>query len=222
MDQHTADVAPTIQQTIKYQTPAAALRDLAGTNSAYRARGSLALCHQWKPQTLKNTIESAWRELGEPGQQLVPDLVRTIVTESACSPVEIAAMALGLQGEDGLTELIALTRHGDFVVRWSAYLGFELAGPSARWAIPTLLRQLRIEQQPLHTDAILRALGTIGGSEAIAFLNCVVWNPRIQEETRAKAADALRETMGSLPDFSGAGKTHDEAGEGPTRRADDA
>jgi len=150
---------------------------------------------------LQDVIESAWRELGEQGQQLVPDLVRTMVTERGCLPVETAAMALGLQGEDGLTELIALTRHDNWVVRWSAYLGFELAGPSARLAIPTLLRRLRTEQQPISIDAILRALGTIGGSEAIAFLNSVVWNRRIQEESRAKAADALRTAMESLPDL---------------------
>ena len=201
MNTKTSPAVTSSQKPPDYASPAAALRDLAGTDSPKRQRASIALCTCWKPQALQDVIESAWRELGEQGQQLVPDLVRTMVTERGCLPVETAAMALGLQGEDGLTELIALTRHGDWMVRWSAYLGFELAGPSARLAIPTLLRRLRTEQQPISIDAILRSLGTIGGSEAIAFLNSVVWNRRIEEEARAKAADALRTAMESLPDL---------------------
>jgi hypothetical protein len=153
-----------------YPSPAAALRDLAGTDSPLRERASMALCSRWKPLPLKDTIEGAWRELGERGQQLVPDLVRTMVAEKDCLPVLIAARALGLQGEDGLTELIVLTRHGDWAVRWCAYCGFELAGPSARVAVPTLIRRLPTEHQPLSIDAILRSLGTIGGKDAIAYL----------------------------------------------------
>jgi hypothetical protein len=197
----TTAVTTSLPKPPDYSSPAAAVRDLAGTDSPRRERASMALCTSWKPLPLQDTIESAWRELGEQGQELVPELVRTMVTEQGCMPVEMAAMVLGLQGEDGLTELIALTQHGNWMVRWSAYLGFELAGPSARLVIPTLLRRLRTEEPPISVDAILRALGTIGGSEAIAFLNAVVWDRRIQEESRAKAADALRKAIDSLPDL---------------------
>lgn len=84
-------------------------------------------------QRLKDTIECAWRELGEKGQQLVPNLVRTIVTERACSPVETAAMVLGLQGEDDLKELIALTRNDDWMVRWSAQWPSSLQDRVLAW-----------------------------------------------------------------------------------------
>lgn len=185
-----------------YSSPTPALIDLAGTDSRRRVRASQALWRCWPPP--KNAIERAWTELGELGPRLVPDLVRTVVTyvaEEGFWPRHAASMVLGLQGEDGLTELVPLARHEDYVVRWTAYLGFEVAGPRARWAVPTLLRQFRIEPLPVHRDRILCALGTISGAESIAFLNHVVWDRRFLDQHRITAAEALREAVGCLPDL---------------------
>lgn len=187
----------------EYSSPTPTLIDLAGTVSQRRVKASQALWRCWPPP--KDAIKRAWSELGEIGPRLVPDLVRTVVTYVANEgfwPREAAGMVLGLQGEDGLTELVPLTRHEDYVVRWTAYLGFEVAGPRARWAVPTLLRQIRMERLPLHRDRILCALGTIGGPESIAFLNAVVWDRRLRDQHRSTAAAALREAVGCLPELS--------------------
>lgn len=188
-----------IPKTPDYASPVAAVIDLAGTDTQRQSWAANALCTRWG--LLADAVESVWHELGEPGQELVPSLAHTMTTARGCLTVEVAGMVLGLQGEDGLTELVALTSHHDWMVRWSAYVGFELAGPPARWAVPTLIRRLRTEQAPLSTDTILRALGKIGGPEAITFLNAVIWDRTIREEYRSKAAAAIREAMGCLPDL---------------------
>jgi len=137
--------------------------------------------------------------LGESGQHLVPRLVNTIVTDESCLTVETAGIALGVQGEDGLTELVPLTRHGSFVVRFAAYLGFEAAGSSARWVVPTLVRCLQLEWAPLNVDTILSALGKIGGPDALRCLASIAWDRRIDQETRRNCASALREAASSAP-----------------------
>ena len=138
-----------------------------------RARATLSPEHDLADR-LREALSVEWREVGPAREGLVGSLVTTLTEEEGLLTIEIAAMALATQGEDGLTALMPLLEHKDFVIRSKAVIGIGILDRSARWAVPILHRALRKEPVWLVTADLLRALGRIGGQNAEAALCSVL------------------------------------------------
>jgi HEAT repeat protein len=138
-----------------------------------RARASLSPEHDLADR-FREALTVEWRDVGPSREALVNPLVTTLTQEENLLTIEIAAMALATQGEDGLTALMAVLGHDDFAVRSKAVIGIGLLDRSARWAVPLLRRALVDEPVWLLTADLLRALGRIGGQEAEATLCAVL------------------------------------------------
>src|SRR5438132_3652673 len=131
-------------------TPAEALRALAlGPSLEERWTAATALLSGFTDiapdiaplrERLTLLLEKAWGEIGRSRADIVAGLVEAIRTDPTSLTVEPAAAALALEGEDGVTELLTLTTHGEFVVRKKVAAALSLLGRSARWAVPTLIR----------------------------------------------------------------------------------
>ena len=91
-------------------------------------------------------------------------------TDVTLLTLEIAAAALALEGEDGVTELLSLGTHAEFETRSNVAVSLSLLGRSARWPVPTLIRFLDREPVEWIGRQIIWTLGQIGGREAIAKL----------------------------------------------------
>lgn len=165
--------------------PASSLEDLASPDSATRSRGAsrmfgLALKELSDEHDLLDrfsiALSAEWRAVGGPREALVPGLVTTLTEEKSLLTIEIAAMALAAQGEDGLTALVDLLDHRDFAIRSKAVIAIGLLDRSARWAVPTLIRAISRESVGLVVADLIRALGRIGGTEATNALVALLAN----------------------------------------------
>jgi len=176
-------------------TPSEALRALAlGPSLEQRWTAATALLSGLtdiapdiapRRERLALLLEEAWGEIGTSRAAIVAGLVEAIQTDptpltltvegAAATLAEAAAAALALEGEDGVTELLTLTNHGEFVVRKKLAAALSLLGRSARWAVPTLIRFLDHEPLEYVGREIIATLGQIGGREAIAKLEELVW-----------------------------------------------
>jgi hypothetical protein len=161
-------------------TPAQALGVLAlGSSPKERRAAAIAIVSQSMTigpratpasERLAIVLEEAWRDTQAPHGELSAGLVETILTDPGLLTIEIAANALALEGEDGVTELLTLGRHPDFAIRSKVVIGLSLLGRSARWAVPTLIRFLEKEPVEYVARLIIATLGRISGPEAIATL----------------------------------------------------
>ncbi len=97
-------------------------------------------------------------------------LATTVLTDEGLLTIEIAAIALATEGEDGLTELLRWRSHRDFAIRSKVAIGVGSLGPRASWTVPTLVRWLSREPMDLIQADLVRALGRIGGRDAMAAL----------------------------------------------------
>ena len=120
-------------------------------------------------------FRAEWRALGVEGPERVVPLAHALQTEYSLLAIECMAYALAVQGEDGATELIDLLAHQNINVRCKAAIGLSVLGPSGRWAVPSLVRRLSEEDIGYVAQAIVRALGTIGGARAEEALERLEW-----------------------------------------------
>jgi hypothetical protein len=140
------------------------------------ATALLSECRAVAPQgpstqeRLAIVLEETWREIPNSRPQLVAGLVHVVRTDPSLLTIEVAAGALALEGEDGVTELLTLGTQADFAIRSKVVIGLSLLGRSARWAVPALIRFLDRERVEYVARLIVSTLGRIGGREAIAKL----------------------------------------------------
>ena len=145
---------------------------------------------------LRHVIEREWSAVGPARHELVDPLVsRFRSPDTSMVDMEVIAAALALQGEDGLTELVSFVKSDDFILRHKAAVGLGALDRSARWAVPTLLRVLTAESQPLVQKNILAALGNIGGSAAVAALERIY---SVFRKTGEADAELLAAVEGAL------------------------
>ena len=135
---------------------------------------------------LKQVIEREWNALGRYGRHLVTPLAEILRQDEGLMRIELAAMALALQGEDGIAELLELLGSDDFVLRHISVAGLGLLDQRGWWAVPKLLRLLAEEPQPLVSINIVQALGRIGGTGAVAALATLY-----KESRESGASDTL-------------------------------
>jgi len=109
-------------------------------------------------------VSTAWAEYGLDRAPLIAKLVEAMKDSSTdLLTVNVLGIVIAGAGEDGVTELIPLLQHDDYVVRGYAAEGIGSLYASARWALPML-------EFALHSDALgmaSRAIAKIGGREAI-------------------------------------------------------
>ena len=122
---------------------------------------------------LGSVLLEEWRAVGTRSPLLVAPLVQALCQDPALHTMEVIALALALQGEDGVTELVELLDTSDFAVRAKAANAIGALRKSARWAVPKLLRALQAESNGIVTFSLLNALGRIGGKEALAALEAM-------------------------------------------------
>jgi hypothetical protein len=113
--------------------------------------------------------------------------------ETGLLHAEIVGMALAQQGEDGTGELVGLLCSPDFVLRHKAVIGLSTLGRRGRWAVPTLVRLLEGESQPLVVWNIIDALGRIGGRQAVEAL--LGFRPRLPADAGEEIFAALDQAL---------------------------
>jgi hypothetical protein len=139
-----------------------------------------------------------WEQLGTESAALVDPLVARFTSpDTSMLDMEIIAPALALQGEDGLTELIAFLHSDDFVLRHKAAVGLGVLGRSARWAVPTVIRALYAESQPLVRRNLLHVLGCIGGPIAVDTLENIYSKLRESEKPDPVTLEAVEGALAS-------------------------
>jgi hypothetical protein len=121
-------------------------------------------------ERLAKVIEEAWHTTKIARADVVAGLAETVRNDPGLLTIEIAAASLALEGEDGVTELLALCGVADSSIRSKVVLGLSLLERSARWAVPALIRSLEREPVDFVTELIVHALGRIGGRDAVAEL----------------------------------------------------
>ena len=155
-----------------------ALWDLASPDPTTRHAATAKLHQHTREHRRENDYYDAmrpvlineWNGLGPLRRFCSDGLIQAFRTEEDLITMEAIAMALALEGEDGLTELVSLAASDDFVLRHKAAVGIGVLHRSARWAVPSLIKALREEEQPLVVYNLLNAIGRIGGAEAVEFL----------------------------------------------------
>ena len=154
---------------------ASPLESLASTDPVERARGARRVFQRTLGELsddhdlldrFKVALAVEWREVGANRERLVSGLVTTLTEDQSLLTIEMAAIALAAQGEDGLTALVDLIDHPDFAVRSKAVIGIGVIDGSARGAVPILVRAISREPVWLVVADLVRALGRIGGREA--------------------------------------------------------
>ncbi len=150
-------------------------------------------------ERLALVLEKAWRETPISRPVLVAGLVEVVRTDPGLLTIEVAAGALAVEGEDGVTELLTLSTDADFAIRSKVVIGLSLLGRSARWAVPTLIRFLDRERVEYVARLIISTLGRIGGREAIAKLKelASVAERDMKGELAAEVSAALQLTTQS-------------------------
>jgi HEAT repeat protein len=150
------------------------------------------------PQRTVAILEEEWRACGETRSDLIASLVRTMSSrDTDLVSVNVIAYALASAGEDGVTELIGLLSHSDFAVRTYAAEGLGSLDNRARWAVPKLARILERSGANWTGFTVMRALGNIGGTEAIAILQSVAARARASEHTDEHLLSAVEAALAS-------------------------
>lgn len=130
------------------------------------------------PQRAVTVLEAQWHPVTDRDELLI-DLRRAMVDPSTdLLTVNLLAYALASAGEDGVTELVGLLDHSDFSIRSYAAEGVGSLDNRARWAIPALCRRLERARADWAGFTLIRALGNIGGQEAINVLQSVTKRAR--------------------------------------------
>jgi hypothetical protein len=172
------DAAAT-ESPLSTPSPEQPLAGLMANDTAARGSAAFHACELVVPpadsdQGLTTAIvqlfDDAWRRFSGDRWAAVKKLATTVLTDEGLLTIEIAAIALATEGEDGLTELLRLRFHRDFAIRSKVAIGVGSLGPRARWAAPALVRWLSRETMDLIQTDLVRALGRIGGRDAMAAL----------------------------------------------------
>ncbi len=74
------------------------------------------------------------------------------------------------------------------MLRHKAAVGIGVLDRSARWAVPSLVKALREEEQPLVVYNLVNAIGRIGGAEAVEYLESMY---RFHREAAVQDDDLL-------------------------------
>lgn len=183
--------------------PGVALWNLAGPEARERFRAARALLtrareHRDKEDyygSLRLVLDQEWTSMGPMRRFLWAPLASAFRDEPQMIGMEVMAMALALEGEDGLSELFGLLESDDFVLRHKAAVGFGALGRTERWAVPALVRALLQEPQPLIASNIVAALGRIGGEEAVGVLEGLYAQQRASDQTDALFVQQLEEAL---------------------------
>ena len=158
--------------------------DLASADQAVRRRAAVQLLEKTSSDGANETeplaqrtvslLTEEWASITADRENLTRSLSRIIADrQTDLLSVNVLAYALASAGEDGVTELLALLEHDDFSVNTYAAEGIGALDNRARWAVPALIRFLERADQPWTRYTIIRALGNIGGAEAISILQAV-------------------------------------------------
>jgi len=131
---------------------------------------------------LPDFMRREWQALGSAGAERVRWLDQAMRVEDSLMAIELIAVALGVQGEDGLVSLLDLLGHHDFSIRHKAAIGLGAAGGAARWTVPAIARHLEREPVGMVTMSLLISLMAIGGPRA----------ERIVEQRRFELNDIYR------------------------------
>src|SRR5690606_12361302 len=91
---------------------------------------------------LRSVLLDEWEALGPRSPLLVAPLALAFREEPSLMTLEMIAMALVLQGEDGATELLPYLASGEFALQHKAAVAFGLLDRSGRWAVGAILRAL--------------------------------------------------------------------------------
>lgn len=190
------------------------LDKLASAEAKNRARGaqgilaSVASAFSEEPAArldqMREALLAEWRRVGARREELVTPLVATLTTDRSLLTIELAAMALATQGEDGVTALIDLLHHRDFAVRSKAVIAFGLLDQTSRWAVPRLVEALSREPVWLVSADLVRALGRIGGGNARAALASLIERLHMAEE---KDDALLKEAATALANLDAKGES---------------
>jgi HEAT repeat protein len=178
------------------------LRELASDNPAARCRATADIMDQESTSSSSDDVplhqrmirrfEEEWRLVGPNREALVSQLARLFATPgTSLLQVNLLAYALASEGEDGATELISLLGHDDFSVHTYAAEGIGALDNRARWAVPALLHALEQPSTSWTRDVIVRALGNIGGREALAALQSLAARARRAGSAEQQFLEAL-------------------------------
>lgn len=206
-DDTTTELAPGARLTYRFVRPTqTALLRLASSDETVRRKAVLELvakdlndgAEETQPfaQRTVSLLEDEWASITSEKDRVIGSLSRIIADpQTDLLSVNILAYALASAGEDGVTELLGLLEHDDFSVNTYAAEGIGALDNRARWAVPALIRFLERAHQPWTHDTIIRALGNIGGAEAISVLQAVAAGARQQAPVDD---DLLRSLEGAL------------------------
>lgn len=147
---------------------------------------------------LLDLLGQEWTALGPEGLHLVALLNEAFRTEPSLLTMEVIGQALAVQGEDGLTELVALLQSDDFVLQHKAAVGIAVLRGTARWAVRPILRALAADPQPIVSANLAMALGRIGGAEAANALNSMYAIEREAEPSDAFMIEVLERALAEL------------------------
>jgi hypothetical protein len=191
-----------IESSEKYR-PGVALWSLAGPDTAERFRAARALltrAGRYRDMkdyygSLRVVLDEEWNSLGPVRRFLCDPLASAFRVEQQMIGMEVMAMALAVEGEDGLSELLGFLESDDFVFRHKAAVGFGALGRTERWAVPVLMRALRRESQPLIVANIAAALGRIGGADAVIALEALYAQERASDHPDKLLVQQLEEAL---------------------------
>jgi hypothetical protein len=183
--------------------PGVALWNLAGPDAGERFRAARALLTRAAGYgdttdyygSLRLVLESELDSLGPVRRCLWASLTSVFRVEPEMIGMEVMAIALAIEGEDGLSELIGFLESDDFIFRHKAAVGFSALGRTERWAVPLLMRALDRETQPLIVANIAAALGRIGGTDAVAALEALYAEQRASEHPEHLLVQQLEEAL---------------------------
>jgi hypothetical protein len=167
---------PQLSQALRALATGPSSEDRHGAAGFLLSRaGDIGSATAYDLEPFRFDLEEAWRGIAPPRGELVAGLVevvrRNLILLSPEVPTaQVAAAALALEGEDGVTELLKLVTYDDFLVRGKVAAALSLARPSIRSAVPTLIGALDREPLEYVQRRIIATLGQIGGQEAIAKL----------------------------------------------------
>jgi len=119
-------------------------------------------------------LAEEWQRIGAERERVIGELARAMVDRKTdLVAVNVLAYALATAGEDGLTELLPLLSHETFWIRAYAAEGLGSLDNRARWAVPALCQALSACISDWTAYTIMRALGNIGGDDAMLILQAI-------------------------------------------------
>jgi HEAT repeat protein len=145
--------------------------------------------------TTRAVILMEWRALGARGGLLVGPLLHVLRSDSSLLTIEVAAIALALQGEEGASEIVHMLQSADFVMRHKAAVALGVLDGAARWAVPSLLTALQREGEPLVVINLVNALGRIGGTRAQQAIQILYARERAAAQPDTSMLEALESAL---------------------------